>query len=62
MSKEACFFWGTVIGGILAMIFISIPVEPTALDAHQGKTILEITYRDSIPVDSVVVFKEEFKK
>ena len=35
---------------------------PTALDVYEGKTTLEITYRDSIPVDSVVVFKEEFKK
>lgn len=34
---------------------------PTALDVYQGKTTLEITYRDSIPVDSVVVLKE-FKK
>lgn len=32
---------------------------PTALDVYQGNTTLEITYRDSIPVDSVVVFKEE---
>lgn len=30
---------------------------PTALDVYQGNTTLEITYRDSIPVDSVVVFK-----
>lgn len=36
--------------------------EPTTLDVYQGKTTLEITYRDSIPVDSVVVFKPEFKK
>ena len=35
---------------------------PTSLDVYQGKTTIEITYRDSIPVDSVVVFKEEFKK
>ena len=35
---------------------------PTALDVYQGNTTLEITYRDSIPVDSVVVFKDEFKK
>lgn len=35
---------------------------PTALDVYQGETTLEITYRDSIPVDSVVVFKDEFKK
>ena len=35
---------------------------PTALDVYQGKTTLEITYRDSIPVDTIVVFKDEFKK
>ena len=31
---------------------------PMAIDVYQGKTTLEITYRDSIPVDSVVVFKK----
>lgn len=35
---------------------------PTALDVYQGNTTLEITYRDSIPVDSVVVFKDELTK
>ena len=35
---------------------------PTAMDVYQGKTTLEITYRDSIPVDSIVVFKPEFRK
>ena len=31
---------------------------PQAMDVYQGKTILEISYRDSIPVDSTVVFKK----
>lgn len=35
---------------------------PTAIDVYQGKTTIEITYRDTIPVDSIVVFKDEFKK
>lgn len=35
---------------------------PTAIDVYQGKTTLEITYRDNVAVDSVVVFKPEFKK
>ena len=35
---------------------------PTALDVYQGKTTLEITYRDSISVDTIVVFKDELKK
>ena len=58
--------------GILLTIFFVIEIgiistiiegsKPTPMDVYQGKTTLEITYRDSIPVDSVVVFKEEFKK
>ena len=28
----------------------------------KGKTTLEITYRDGVAIDSVVVFKPEFKK
>ena len=33
--------------------------SPTALDVYNSKTTLEITYRDSVAVDSVVVWKEE---
>lgn len=53
---------------ICSIIFTIILIDyiskdkPTSLDVYQNKTTLEITYRDSIPVDSVVVFKEEFKK
>lgn len=32
--------------------------SPRAIDVYRGKTALEITYRDSVPVDSTVVFKE----
>lgn len=35
---------------------------PTAMDVYQGKTTLEITYKDSVQIDSIVVFKDEFKK
>ena len=44
--------------GIWSFItLICIKSKPTALDVYQNKTTLEITYRDSIPVDSIVVFK-----
>lgn len=36
--------------------------NPTALDVYERKTTLEITYRDSVPIDTIVVYKEEFKK
>ena len=30
---------------------------PRAIDVYRGKTTLKITYKDSIPVDTIVVFK-----
>ena len=36
--------------------------KPTAMDVYQGKTTLEITYRDGNPIDSVVVFKNKEKQ
>lgn len=35
-----------------------LETNPQAIDVYRNKTTLEITYKDSIPVDSVVVFKE----
>lgn len=31
---------------------------PTAIDVYRNKTTLEIKYRDGIPVDSLVIFKD----
>lgn len=52
---------------LMAALFIIIIVSiigvnhaistPTALDVYRGKTTLQITYKDSVPIDSVVVFK-----
>ena len=33
--------------------------KPTAMDVYQGKTTLEITYKDSVAIDSVVIFKDK---
>ena len=32
-------------------------LTPTAIDVYRGKTTLEITYRDSVAIDSTVVYK-----
>ena len=47
------------IGAILIVFKIVFETnqEPTAIDVYNGKTTLEITYRDSVAVDTVVVFK-----
>jgi hypothetical protein len=33
----------------------------TPIDVYRGRTTLEITYKDGIAIDSVVVWKEEVK-
>ena len=38
--------------------FVAYCCSPEAIDVYRGKTTIEITYRDSIPVDTVVVFNE----
>lgn len=41
---------------LLVLILIQLK-KPTAMDVYQDKTTLEITYKDGVPVDSVVVWK-----
>ena len=36
--------------------------SPKAIDVYRGKTELEITYRDTIAIDSTVVWKKEYEK
>ena len=42
--------------GILILLAFSLN-EPKAIDVYRGKTTLEITYKDKIPIDSTVVWK-----
>lgn len=49
------------------LLFISIDAcvqqdYPSAKSVYEGKTTLQITYEDSIPVDTVVVYKPEYRK
>ena len=46
---------GALVG--VALYCIITADTPTALDVYRGKTTLEITYRDSVAIDSVVVYK-----
>lgn len=59
MEKE----WATVfimicafLAGVMwAVLLTHDEIQP--IDVYRGKTTLEITYRDSVAVDSVVVYK-----
>ena len=55
---------GTFLACIGAMLIMAnnYEKEPSAMDVYKGRTTLEITYKDSIPIDSVVVFKNKEKK
>lgn len=49
---------GTVVALFTLCICDSIMTcSPQAIDVYRGITTLEITYKDSVPIDSVVVFK-----
>ena len=60
------FEFGEFIGAVVTILFV-IEIclvheiiekpKPSALDVYQNKTTLEITYKDGVPVDSVVVWK-----
>lgn len=51
---------GTTLVAIGTTIFIlGGNPNPTAMDVYRGRTTLEITYKDGVPVDSVVVFKDK---
>ena len=46
-----------VVLGIFLGIAIHSQLNIKAIDVYRGKTTLEITYRDSVAVDSTVVYK-----
>lgn len=60
LSRDGVFFacgvWPTWMLFILGIILFG-PIP--AIDVYRDKTTLQITYQDSVPVDSVVVYKNQ---
>lgn len=59
-------FWRQLFGFILIAASLILIISatcpdykptPQAIDVYRGKTTLQITYQDSIPIDSIVIFK-----
>ena len=42
---------------LVFILSLSCVYKPSAIDVYRGKTTLEITYKDKVPVDSIVVWK-----
>ena len=66
MKLDSKSYWIGVIVSVLCSFFATFPWlygyhfdrhDVSALDVYRGKTTLEITYRDSVAVDSTVVYK-----
>ena len=53
------FFITMILNVIIAICLIINLRKPRAIDVYQGNTTLEITYKDGIPIDSVVVWKSK---
>ena len=63
---DGSFYVGVFMGIVITILFVMEiclvheiieKPKPTAIDVYQGKTTLEITYKDGVPVDSIVVWK-----
>lgn len=50
--------FGVIICTMIGIVIICYDDSPKAIDVYRGKTTLQITYQDSIPIDSVVVYKK----
>lgn len=59
MEGFAGFITGVIFafGVSIGTIVLIKDSTPKPIDVYRDKTTLQITYRDSIPIDSVVVFK-----
>lgn len=44
--------------GTICMVNFTEQKYPKPIDVYRGKTTLQITYKDNIPIDTVVVFKK----
>ena len=42
---------------LVLFLLISYTNKPKAIDVYRGKTTLEITYKNRVPIDSIVVWK-----
>lgn len=63
LKRNAGYFWlfGACVGCLLSATFLGwIDIlKPSAIDVYRGNTELQITYQNSTPIDTIVVFKEK---
>lgn len=63
-SDEVSTVFLTILGVVFIILGLYLETKdkyPKAIDVYRNKTTLRITYQDSIPLDTVVVFKPEIR-
>ena len=60
---------GIIVGFLILLFSIALAhacfpprINPMPIDVYRGHTTLQITYKDSVAVDTIVVFKDEYIK
>ena len=58
------FLIGFGFGGLFGVIIPAVAISncPTPMDVYQGKTTLKYEVVDGVKVDSIVIWKDDFKK
>lgn len=46
------------VAALYVLLVISVS-KPKAIDVYRGKTTLEITYKNNVPIDTVVTYKDK---
>ena len=65
VDNDAGWFWffGSCVGILTLTVLVGwsdmLNPSPSAIDVYRGNTELQITYQNSTPIDTVVVFKEK---
>ena len=66
MNKPDWFFIGALVGVFMLTVCVGLinhfKPNPQAIDVYQGKTTLKYEVVDGVKVDSIVVWKDDFKK
>ena len=60
---------GIVVGLLILILSISLAfvlfpqkMTPSPIDVYRNRTTLEITYKDGVPIDTIVVYKDDYLK
>ena len=58
-DNSFCKAFLTVSSLLVFLLFLVLMGKPRAIDVYKGRTTLEITYKDKVPIDTTVVWKNK---